>query len=605
MPPSLVLVPSTSYSAEESDADIYKHIVNFGRILEVPDEVRLTAASTPPATLPHWLLRHIPALRHWDVWRRGVVSLAAMSVYLILQRVRLPGIDASLLAATQGSVPQGIATVAGSVMHLGVSPAISASIVLSGLTAAILPKWIRNSPAWRSTYMYKEKGAAFEKAHQSEVFMWTMVLGLVEACGAAWRLQTVTYRASLGSWFGTVSVFMIGTLVAIKLTNIISKRGLGEGMSVLICSGIFRDVAVSAGALATHAAFAIVSLPRVQWPSVSMNVWMHTSGFVHELGRALSPWAMHPAAQRLLDLSGILGLWIILVVLIVRTTQWEWRVPLRMFKIGGAAQGQWRESAGLDASTGAGAAAAGLALPVRLAANATLIFIFAQALVYNFPMAMTLVIPSFQPVVAAFFVHPYWLDLTMVSTIFVMQFASGVGSALAADKYLRSSQTGVNARLTPGIVRKVKREQRTKLARLQRLVATRGVERLEKEQVAELMQLEAVVEGRTDSSSNHQQTRQLVPPGREQYFYLLDVCQRANLVGGGLLSAIYVLAKGTDQWAMRLLGVELHSVSLLIVASFVISLRTQVTSMLGLDRARDEGGAALGPLRSRGPLILY
>ena len=93
-----------------------------------------------------------------------------------------------------------------------------------------------------------------------------------------------------------------------------------------------------------------------------------------------------------------------------------------------------------------------------------------------------------------------------------------------------------------------------------------------------------------------------VPPGREQYFYLLSVSQTANIVGGVLLSVIYLLAKFTDVRARAWLGADLNSVSLLIVASFVTSLRTQVRSMLMLDGVRDDASRRLAPLRLYGPV---
>ena len=50
------------------------------------------------------------------------------------------------------------------------------------------------------------------------------------------------------------------------------------------------------------------------------------------------------------------------------------------------------------------------------------------------------------------------------------------------------------------------------------------------------------------------------------------------------------------------LGVELDSVSLLIITSLVMTVTRQVGSMLAMARARDAGAIALAPLRTAGPV---
>jgi len=125
-----------------------------------------------------------------------------------------------------------------SVLALGVMPYISASIIMQLLTAVI--------PAFEQ--LKKEGEAGRRKINQNTRYL-TVLLAMVQAAGMAKALgsQGMFYSTSFGVMFVAWLSLITGTLYMMWLGEQITERGIGNGMSMLIFSGIVAGIPAAIG----------------------------------------------------------------------------------------------------------------------------------------------------------------------------------------------------------------------------------------------------------------------------------------------------------------------------------------------------------------------
>lgn len=181
----------------------------------------------------------IPELR-----RRIVFTLAALAIYRIGVFIPTPGISVEAIARIiqSGTVFEIFNMFSGgalenfSVFALGIMPYISASIILQLLSIAV--------PAIER--LKKEEGDAGRKKITQYTRYGTVVLSLVQGFGISVGLQqqgAVFPGVSLWQfYFTTMLTLAAGTSFLMWLGEMITERGIGNGISLIIFAGIVTRI---------------------------------------------------------------------------------------------------------------------------------------------------------------------------------------------------------------------------------------------------------------------------------------------------------------------------------------------------------------------------
>ena len=182
-----------------------------------------------------------PQLRNKLLWTVGILC-----VYRIGVHIPIPGIDAAALSHFFQSVEGtlfglfdmfsggGLSNV--SVFALGIMPYISASIILQ-LLQVVSPELKR---------MAKEEGAAGRRKITQYTRYGTVLITLVQGFGISVGLETMTSPVGAAvvpapGWtfrIMTVLTLTAGTILIMWLGEQITERGIGNGISLVIFSGI-------------------------------------------------------------------------------------------------------------------------------------------------------------------------------------------------------------------------------------------------------------------------------------------------------------------------------------------------------------------------------
>jgi preprotein translocase subunit SecY len=193
------------------------------------------------------------ALKLPDLRRKLVFTLVILLIVRLAAHVPVPGIDTvalrNIFEANQllGLLDMfsGGAMSNFSVMAMGVYPYITATIVVQLLQPLI--------PALDE--LSKEGEAGRNKLNQYMLWM-TIPLAFLHGFGQATILQrggALTNfglsRATLLPTLATLATLTAGTMFAIWLGELIDEQGIGNGMSLIIFSGIVADIPGRVGAL--------------------------------------------------------------------------------------------------------------------------------------------------------------------------------------------------------------------------------------------------------------------------------------------------------------------------------------------------------------------
>ena len=178
-----------------------------------------------------------------ELFARLRFVLIALLIYRIGTHIPVPGIDpeqlASLFDQNQGTI-LGLANVFSggalermSILALGILPYISASIIMQLMTA-VTPQLEQ---------LKKEGEAGRRKISQWTRYL-TVVLALVQGSGMTVGLanQGLTYATGLSFYVTAVASLVTGAVFMMWLGEQITARGVGNGISLIIFSGIVAEV---------------------------------------------------------------------------------------------------------------------------------------------------------------------------------------------------------------------------------------------------------------------------------------------------------------------------------------------------------------------------
>lgn len=176
-----------------------------------------------------------------DLRKKILVVLGIFAVFRMMANIPIPGIDAEKLEPffNQFQVFRLINVFAGgaleklSIVMLGLGPYITATVILQ-LLSMIFPQLER---------LYKEEGEAGREKFEQYSRILTVPLAALQgyAMLALFQKQMVIGELSPFLIFSSISTITAGTLFLMWLGEIISEKGIGNGVSLLIFAGIIAD----------------------------------------------------------------------------------------------------------------------------------------------------------------------------------------------------------------------------------------------------------------------------------------------------------------------------------------------------------------------------
>ena len=123
-----------------------------------------------------------------------------------------------------------------SIFALGVSPYITAQIITQLLAKDVLPAL---------TELSKQGQYGRKKLEMTNRYL-TLLLGAVQAYGVIKTMETQSFitvaDTSLWSYFYIITVILAGTMLTMWLADQISQKGIGNGVSMIIFSGIVASL---------------------------------------------------------------------------------------------------------------------------------------------------------------------------------------------------------------------------------------------------------------------------------------------------------------------------------------------------------------------------
>jgi preprotein translocase subunit SecY len=178
--------------------------------------------------------------RFADLKSRVIFLLLALVVYRLGAHIPVPGIDPNQLEQLFNQNKGGILDLFNmfsggalsrfTVFALGIMPYISASIIMQ-LASTVVP----------ALESLKKEGEAGRKKITQYTRYGTLLLGTFQAFGIAVALESqagLVIEPGFGFKIATVITLMTGTMFLMWLGEQITERGLGNGISIIIFSGI-------------------------------------------------------------------------------------------------------------------------------------------------------------------------------------------------------------------------------------------------------------------------------------------------------------------------------------------------------------------------------
>lgn len=177
---------------------------------------------------------------HEELRKKIIFTLLLLLAYRIGSYIVIPGVDASKLEsnAQAGTIAGLLGLFTGgafsraSIFALGIMPYISASIIIQLLGLAV--------PT--ITKMQREGESGRKKINQWTRFL-TIAIGVVQAPGyIKTTLAPGSYPSEIGWMISAVIILTCSTLFVMWLGERITEKGIGNGISLIIMTGIISDM---------------------------------------------------------------------------------------------------------------------------------------------------------------------------------------------------------------------------------------------------------------------------------------------------------------------------------------------------------------------------
>ncbi|OGZ35343.1 MAG: preprotein translocase subunit SecY [Candidatus Portnoybacteria bacterium RIFCSPLOWO2_01_FULL_43_11] len=197
-----------------------------------------------------WYQKVIQIFKIKDLRKKIIFVLLILVVFRIAANVPVPGIDSERLRQFFGAnqlfgllnIFTGGAMSNMSIIMLGLGPYITATIIMQLLTM-IFPQL---------EALYKEEGEAGRHKFNQYARMLTVPLAALQSYGMLTILtrQGITGSFSITQWITSILMITAGAVFLMWLGELISEKGIGNGVSLLIFAGIVAGVPISIRELA-------------------------------------------------------------------------------------------------------------------------------------------------------------------------------------------------------------------------------------------------------------------------------------------------------------------------------------------------------------------
>jgi preprotein translocase subunit SecY len=187
----------------------------------------------------------INAFKIPDLRKKILFTLLIIAVYRLGSFLPLPNVDVQELAASTGQQQQGFfsfinlfsggALTRLAVFALGIMPYITSSIIMQLLTV-VIPK----------LEQWQKQGEIGQKRITQWTRYMTVALALIQSTGLLFLFNT-QYPGSIKSFTAPRVAFMVlvltaGTAMIMWLGELITQRGIGNGMSMLIFTSVISEL---------------------------------------------------------------------------------------------------------------------------------------------------------------------------------------------------------------------------------------------------------------------------------------------------------------------------------------------------------------------------
>ncbi len=179
-----------------------------------------------------------------DIRKRIVFTLLMLIVFRIGTFIPVPGVDSQMLAIASQMNAFGVLNIFGggalqnfSIFAMGIMPYITASIVMQLLQMDIVPKFTE----------WSKQGEVGRKKLAQVTRYGAIIFGFIQALGMSYGFNVqsgglLIKNPSFTSYLLIALVLTAGTAFLLWLGELITERGVGNGISIIIFAGIISEI---------------------------------------------------------------------------------------------------------------------------------------------------------------------------------------------------------------------------------------------------------------------------------------------------------------------------------------------------------------------------
>lgn len=183
----------------------------------------------------------IKMLKSKDLRNKLFLTLTLLFIYRLGTFITVPGVDSTQISASQDSMLGFLNTFSGgslanfSIFAVGIMPYITSSIIIQLLQLDVVPKLVQ----------WSKEGESGQKKIKNLTRVMTVILGFLQSLGLAYGFNAmygIVINPGVLSYLTIAIVLTLGTVVLMIFGEMITEKGLGNGISVIILAGIISSL---------------------------------------------------------------------------------------------------------------------------------------------------------------------------------------------------------------------------------------------------------------------------------------------------------------------------------------------------------------------------
>lgn len=183
-------------------------------------------------------------MRVGDIRRKIIFTLLMLVVFRIGTFIPVPNVNADILGAQDKLSVFGILNTFGggalkkfSIFAMGIMPYITASIIIQLLQMDVVPKFTE----------WSKQGESGRRKIAQITRYFTIVLGFIQALGMSYGFNNLASgqlieNPGIGTYLLIAVVLTAGTAFLMWLGELITEKGIGNGISIIIFAGIVAGI---------------------------------------------------------------------------------------------------------------------------------------------------------------------------------------------------------------------------------------------------------------------------------------------------------------------------------------------------------------------------